>query len=120
MIFQRVPYEKRLHWLWMWNVDNDPTKVDCSLALDTVSFYTSTKTQSLMKYYEGHYTGIMEAKREFDLCLAVKGISNSNPEKARVSLSCMYNTNAHLSIVDLPLILSFFRRFICRHYLKRM
>jgi hypothetical protein len=90
MVFQRVPYEKRLHWLWLWNVDNNPSNVDCTLAMDIVSYFASMKTQTQARYYHGKFGGIAEAKADFDLCLRVRGLSVKDPERAKVSLITAY------------------------------
>jgi hypothetical protein len=82
-VFNRVPFEKRLHWLWLWNPDNEPKHIDCGVAVDTLSYFTSHQTQSQQRYYYGTYHGISDAKKDLETCLHVRTLAQTDPEGAK-------------------------------------
>lgn len=86
MVFNRVPYEKRLHWLWMWNPDNDAQHIDCGVAADTLVYFTAHQTQQQQQYYYGSYHGVNAAKRDLDKCLYIKGLASKDLEQADKAL----------------------------------
>lgn len=82
-VFNRVPFEKRLHWLWLWNPDNNPDHIDCGVAVDTLSYFTSHQTQTQQRYYYGTYHGINDAKRDLEVCLHVRTLNQTDPDGAK-------------------------------------
>lgn len=83
MIFNRVPYAKRLHWLWLWNPDNNPEHIDCKVAMETLTYFTSHQTQHQQRYYFGTYHGIADAKKDLEICMSVRSQLAVDPEGAR-------------------------------------
>ena len=88
MIFNRVPYEKRLHWLWLWNPNNDPHHINCTVAVDTLAYFANQHTQSQQSYYHGVYGGIKNAKHGLDKCIEVRALASSDYDAAKV---CYYD-----------------------------
>eukprot|EP00461_Guttulinopsis_vulgaris_P003438 UN03439 len=86
MIFNRVPYEKRLHWLWLWNPDNNPRHIDCKVAVETLTYFTSHQTQHQQRYYYGTYHGIADAKKDLEICMAARALAETDVEQARTML----------------------------------
>lgn len=82
-VFNRVPFDKRLHWLWLWNPDNNPDHIDCGVAVDTLSYFTSHQTQNQQRYYYGTYHGINDAKRDLEVCLHARTLAKTDLDGAR-------------------------------------
>ena len=82
-VFIRVPYEKRLHWLLTWNPDNEPEHLDCSIAVDTVTYLSSHQTQGQQRYYLGSYSGLAQSKQNVQTCLHARTLLENDPVGAK-------------------------------------
>ncbi len=85
--FQRVPFDRRVHWLRLWNPKNDPENVDCGLAFATWRYCNSVTTQLTHKYDTGNFRDCRPDYRDMKLCMRVKGLAYSAPERAREMLA---------------------------------
>jgi len=72
-IFSRVPYEKRSHWLKLWNPTNLPEDVSVYDAFNTLAYCFSYDYQSYHNYAFGRFTGCTKGLDDLKLALRAYG-----------------------------------------------
>lgn len=115
-VFQRVPWENRVHWLRYWNPKNDPNNVDCMLAFNTLAYCQSPLTQLRNRYDEGSFKSCSDEWNHIRTCIRVKALARRDYAKAQVRRSnhprlfdstprlplygCLHLTDRHIASTD--------------------
>lgn len=88
-LFQRVPWNNRVHWLNYWNPKHDPHALDCTLAFNTLAYCQSPLTQIQHRYDEGTLRSCVDEFNAIRTCMRTKAMANRDYTKAKEILESL-------------------------------